>query len=263
MGIINVTPDSFSDGGRALAVADAVALAQRHVAEGADLLDLGGESSRPGAEPVGLDEEVRRVLPALESILAAGVDLPISIDTSKAEVARRALGIGACIINDITALQGDPEMIRVAAESGAGIVLMHMRGTPQTMQNDTHYVDVIGEVHDHLSRRVEDLEAQGIPRIRAAVDPGFGFAKKRAHNWDLLRHLDRFGSLGCAVLIGTSRKGFLSREIGRPTAERTTASVVSSLIGIQNGAGIVRVHDVGPMVEAISVWIAFRRNGQS
>jgi dihydropteroate synthase len=255
MGIINVTPDSFSDGGRALALADALTLARQHAAEGADILDIGGESSRPGAEPVPLEEELRRVLPAVEAI-AAEVPLPISVDTTKAEVARRALAAGACIINDISALQADPEMLAVVAESGAGIVLMHMRGTPQTMQENTHYADVVDEVYDVLARRVGFVEAQGIPRTRIAIDPGIGFAKRTAHNFDLLRNLDRFGSLGCAILIGTSRKGFLGKATRRPPGERTTASVVSSLLGILQGAGIVRVHDVGPMVDAVRIWMA-------
>jgi dihydropteroate synthase len=255
MGIVNATPDSFSDGGRALASDSAIALGRALAAQGADLLDLGGESSRPGAEPVPVEEELRRVIPVIEG-LAGPAGVPISVDTTKAEVARRALAAGAAIVNDITALGGDPEMPRVAADSGAGVVLMHMRGEPKTMQLDPRYDDVVAEVYEYLARRVEWAEAQGIPRSRIAVDPGIGFGKTFEHNLDLLRNLRRFASLGCAVLIGTSRKGFLGTLTGRPATERATASVVSSLAASLQGADVLRVHDVGPMVDAIKVWEA-------
>jgi dihydropteroate synthase len=255
MGIVNVTPDSFSDGGLAGTVEGAVAYALRLIAEGADLLDLGGESSRPGAEPVALDEELRRVIPVVEA-LAPRVAVPISVDTTKAEVARQALRAGASIINDIRGLDGDPDLSRLVAEAGAGVVLMHMAGTPQTMQVDPRYDDVVREVRDDLARRIERAEALGIPRERIAIDPGIGFGKTFEHNLELLRNLDRFANLGCALLIGTSRKGFLGTLTGREVGERATASVVSSLAAVARGANVVRVHDVGPMVDALTVWTA-------
>ncbi len=257
MGIVNVTPDSFSDGGLAGTLEAAVTHALRLVAEGADLLDLGGESSRPGAEPVPLDEELRRVIPVVEA-LATLVTVPISVDTTKAEVARRALRAGASIINDIRGLDGDPELSRLVAESGAGVVLMHMAGTPQTMQVDPRYDDVVQEVRDDLARRIERAEALGITRDRIAIDPGIGFGKTLAHNLELLRNLDRFANLGRALLVGTSRKGFLGTLTGRPVGDRATASVVSSLAAVARGANVVRVHDVGPMVDAIKVWTALQ-----
>ncbi len=255
MGIVNVTPDSFSDGGLAGTLDGAVAHALHLVAEGADLLDLGGESSRPGADPIPLDEELRRVIPVVEALVPL-VTVPISIDTTKAEVARRALRAGASIINDIRGLDGDPDLSRLVAESGAGVVLMHMAGTPQTMQVDPRYDDVVREVRDDLARRIERAEASGIPRVRIAIDPGIGFGKTFEHNLELLRNLDRFANLGCALLVGTSRKGFLGTLTGRAVGGRATASVVSSLAAVARGANVVRVHDVGPMVDAIKVWTA-------
>ena len=257
MGIVNVTPDSFSDGGRAATRDVAIAHALRLVDEGADLLDIGGESSRPGAEPVPEDEELRRVLPVVEA-LAPRVPVPISVDTTKAGVAVRALRAGASIVNDITALGGDPDLPRVVAESGAGVVLMHMAGTPRTMQDDPRYGDVVGDVRDFLAGRIAEVESLGIPRARVAIDPGIGFGKTLEHNLELLRNLDRFATLGCAVLIGTSRKGFLGALTGRPVAERATASVVSSLAAATRGAHVVRVHDVAPMVDAIKIWAELR-----
>ena len=262
MGIVNLTPDSFSDGGRIAGLDDAVVRARRLVAEGADLLDLGGESSRPGSEPVSLEEELHRVIPVVEA-LSGGLAVPISIDTTKAEVARRALDAGAAIINDITAMAGDPEMGRVAAESGAGVVLMHMRGVPRTMQQDPRYSDVVREIHDFLARRLDWAESIGIPRDRIAIDPGIGFGKTVEHNLEILRNLRRFDTLGCAVVIGTSRKGFLGTITGRAMPERATASVVSSLAACAAGARIVRVHDVAPMVDAIKGWGAVQGWGET
>src|SRR5512135_3549409 len=244
MGIVNVTPDSFSDGGRAWTRDDAVAQALRLVDEGADLLDIGGESSRPGAEPVAAEEELRRVVPVVEA-LAPRVGAPISVDTTKAEVARRALEAGAAIINDIRALGGDPALPRLAAEARAGVVLMHLAGTPRTMQVHPRYGDVLREVRDYLAARI-------------AIDPGIGFGKTFEHNLELLRNLDQFATLGCAIVIGTSRKGLLGTLTGRPVSERATASVVSSLAAATQGAHVVRVHDVGPMADAIKVWTALR-----
>jgi dihydropteroate synthase len=262
MGIVNVTPDSFSDGGRLAGPEDALDHARRLTAAGADLLDLGGESSRPGSEPVPIDAELRRVLPAAE-LLAAEAGVPLSVDTTKAEVARRALAVGAAIINDITAMAADPEMARVIAEAGAGVVLMHMRGVPKTMQDDPRYEDVAGEVYEFLARRVEWAESRGIPRERIAVDPGIGFGKTTAHNLEILRNLGRFATLGCAVLIGTSRKGFLGTITGRGTGDRATASAVSALVACVAGARVVRVHDVSATVDAIKVWGAVRGWGGS
>ncbi len=262
MGIVNVTPDSFSDGGRLADPRDAVDHAHRLVAEGADLLDLGGESSRPGSEPVPVEEELRRVLPVVEA-LAAEARVPVSVDTTKAEVARRALRAGAAIINDITAMGADPEMARVVAEAGAGVVLMHMRGVPRTMQDDPRYEDVIREVYDFLADRLDWAVARGIPRERIAVDPGIGFGKTMAHNLEILRNLRRFDTLGCVVLIGTSRKQFLGTITGRGPAGRATASAVSSLAACAAGARVVRVHDVAATVDAIKVWGTIRGWGGS
>jgi dihydropteroate synthase len=262
MGIVNLTPDSFSDGGSTPNPQAALVKAQRLVAEGADLLDLGGESSRPGAEPVSLAEELRRVIPVVEAIVSQ-MTVPLSIDTTKAEVARRAIQAGAVIINDITALGADQAMMRVAADTGAGVVLMHMQGTPATMQLDPHYDDVVTEVYDFLAHRVELAVANGVPRERIAVDPGIGFGKRFLHNVEILRSLRRFESLGCVILIGTSRKGFLAKITGRPVVEGAPASAVSSLAAFLQGARIARVHDVAPMVDTIKVWTALRGWGNS
>ena len=256
MGILNVTPDSFSDGGAAFAFDEAVARAQALVAEGADILDIGGESSRPGAIAVTVEEEIRRVLPLVE-VLTASTDVPLSIDTTKPEVARRALGFGASIVNDISALD-DLELARVIADFDAGVVLMHMQGNPQTMQLNPRYDDVVGEVYEALARRVEAAEAFGIERNRIAIDPGIGFGKTFNHNLALLRNLGRFATLGCVVLVGISRKGLLKTITGRPITERATASVVASLASTVDGAQVVRVHDVGAMADALKVWEAIK-----
>jgi dihydropteroate synthase len=252
MAIVNCTPDSFSDGGRNSSLESALAHSRRLVAEGAEILDIGGESSRPGAEPVTLEEELRRVIPVIEA-LAGETSLPISIDTTKAEVARQAIAAGASIINDISALGFDPTMASVAADSGAGVVLMHMRGTPATMQNEAKYDDVVTEVYDYLARRIEWSVARGISPERIAIDPGIGFAKNHPHSVAILR----------AILIGVSRKGFLGAITGRPLGERAWASAVSSLVGCVHGARVVRVHDVAPMVDAIKVWTALHGWGDS
>jgi dihydropteroate synthase len=257
MGVVNVTPDSFSDGGRFTTVDRACEQARKLVAEGAHLLDVGGESSRPGAERVSVEEELRRVIPTLEA-LAEQAGVPTSVDTTKLEVARRALEAGASIINDIEGFAGKNEMIRLAADTGAGVVILHMAGTPQTMQIDPRYVNVVAEVYEFLARQVEAAEAGGIPRACIAIDPGIGFGKKSAHNLDLLRNIGRFASLGCVVLIGVSRKGFLSKLTSRRTNELVTATVVSSLAAAVAGASVVRVHDVGPMADAIKIWTAQR-----
>jgi dihydropteroate synthase len=252
MGVVNVTPDSFSDGGRWPSAQDASAHAVRLAEQGADLLDVGGESSRPGAEPVSAEEERRRVIPAIEAIVA-GTSRPVSVDTAKPEVARAALEAGASVVNDIGGLR-DPAMARVLAETDAGLVLMHMAGTPRTMQLRPRYEDVVVEVYDYLARQVDSAGTMGIERGRIAIDPGIGFGKTIEHNLLILRGLRRFANLGCAVLVGTSRKGFLGTITGRPVEDRVSGSVTSSLAALANGADVVRVHDVGPMVDAIKVW---------
>ena len=258
MGIVNLTPDSFSDGGRISSTAEAASFSRRMIAQGADLLDLGGESTRPGAEPISLEQELARVVPVVLE-LSGTISIPISVDTTKAAVARAALAAGASIINDISALAADPEMAALAADSGAGVVLMHMQGTPATMQASPHYGDVVTEVHDFLARRVEWAEKRGIPRERIAVDPGIGFGKTREHNLAILRNLERFANLGCAVMIGVSRKGFLGSITGRPVSERAAASVASALEACLRGARVVRVHDVAATADAIRVWAALGR----
>lgn len=257
MGIVNVTPDSFSDGGLTLEPAEALRHARALVAEGASLLDLGGESTRPGSDAVSLEEELRRVMPVLEPLCRMDM-VPISIDTSKSRVAELALARGASIVNDVSALRADPEMVRVIARSGAGVVLMHMQGQPKTMQQNPHYNNVVTEVLEFLAERVAWAMSQGITRSQIAVDPGIGFGKRLEHNLELLRNLGRFATLGCVVVVGTSRKGFLGAISGRGVSERMVASTVSSLAACAAGAGVVRVHDVAAMVDAIKVWTALR-----
>jgi dihydropteroate synthase len=257
MGIVNLTPDSFSEGGRLAGSAESVAFALRLASQGAHILDFGGESTRPGASPVSLDEELRRVIPVVQAT-AEQLAIPISVDTTKAEVARLALAAGASIINDISSLSADPDMARVAAATGAGVVLMHMQGTPATMQANPSYHDVVSEVYDFLAFRVEWAEARGIPRQQIAVDPGIGFGKTPLHNLEILRNLERFDTLGCPILIGLSRKGFLGSITGRPVSDRAAATVAASLDACRRGARIVRVHDVAQMVDAIRVWTALR-----
>lgn len=253
MGIVNVTPDSFSDGGRHFDTAQAVAHARQLVAEGADLLDIGGESSRPGAQPVAPEEELRRVLPVIEAL--AGDGIPLSVDTVKPEVMRRAVAAGASLINDIAALQA-PGALEAAAESGAAVCLMHMQNDPRTMQADPRYGDVVAEVHDFLARRVVAAQAAGIAAERIVVDPGFGFGKRLEHNLALLRQLARFGDLGACVLAGLSRKSMLGELTGRKVSQRGAASVAAALLAAQNGAKILRVHDVAATRDALAVWQA-------
>ena len=257
MGIVNVTPDSFSDGGRVFTPLAAVEHARDLVCKGANLLDLGGESTRPGSEPVPLEEELRRVLPVVDE-LAASAGVPLSIDTSKAAVAELALTRGASIINDVTALRGDPDMARVVAETGAGVVLMHMLGEPGTMQRDPRYRDVVSEVRSFLEERIAWCESRGIPRCRIAVDPGLGFGKTFEHNLKLLQNLEQFANLGCTLLVGISRKGFLGTLTGRVVSERVVGSAVSSLAAALAGAQVLRVHDVEAMADTIRVWTAMR-----
>jgi dihydropteroate synthase len=255
MCIVNVTPDSFSDGGRYFDEAAAVAQALQLVADGADLLDIGGESTRPYSDPISADEELRRVLPVFEK-LAAEVRIPISIDTSKSAVARAAIEAGAEIINDITGLTGDPAMIDLAVESGVGVCAMHMQGTPRTMQDNPTYSDVVAEVHEYLRERRDALVSAGISREQICLDPGIGFGKTHEHNITLMRHGYRFHDLGCPLLVGHSRKGFLGVLIGDKEADRTNATVGAALALAVQGVQIVRVHDVRPLREALAAFDA-------
>jgi dihydropteroate synthase len=251
MGVINVTPDSFSDGGNFIAVGTAVDHGLRLAGEGAEILDIGGESTRPGAAPVTAEEELRRVIPVIER-LAGKTSAALSIDTSKASVARAAVEAGAEIINDVTALRGDEEMARVAAESRSAVVLMHMRGTPRTMQQDPQYGDVVTEVADHLEQRVAAARAAGIENDRVAIDPGIGFGKTVEHNLQLVAGLGRFASLGHPVLLGVSRKSFLATAAQCPEVEdRDVPTAVLTAEGYRLGARIFRVHAVRPNVQAL------------
>ncbi len=255
MGIVNVTPDSFSDGGQHCTTDAAVAHALQLVRDGADLLDIGGESSRPGAEPVSLDEELRRVIPVVEQ-LAKATPVPISVDTVKPEVARQALASGACIINDITALQ-DREMAAVVREFGAGVILMHMQGTPQTMQTNPNYRDVAADVGAFLERRMQSLVQQGIAVETIALDPGIGFGKTHEHTLEQIRRLQEFQRFGRPVCLGVSRKGFIGIITGRPRNGRTVGSVAVACHALAHGAAqIIRVHDVAEHRDAVRVFAA-------
>jgi dihydropteroate synthase len=255
MGIVNVTPDSFSDGGRHATVDAAVAHALRLAEEGADVLDVGGESTRPGAEDVPLEEELRRVIPVIER-LARETALPISVDTSKPEVMRAAVDAGAGMINDVYALRREGAL-DIAAACGVPVVLMHMQGEPRTMQEAPQYEDVVAEVHRFLAERIFAAEMAGIPKKRIVIDPGFGFGKTREHNLALLAQLARFGELGVPVLAGLSRKRTIGELTGRTTpAERVHGSVAAALIAAQRGARLLRVHDVAATVDALKVWDA-------
>lgn len=253
MGVVNITPDSFSDGGNFASTRAAVAHARELIDEGADILDIGGESTRPGAGGVTLDEERRRVLPVLEQI--AGGKVPVSVDTQKPELMREALAAGASMINDINALL-TPGAVEAIAASTAAVCLMHKRGTPADMQVDPHYDDVVAEVLAFLQERVRSVQAAGIAAERIVVDPGFGFGKTLAHNLELLRHLDRFVATGATVLAGVSRKAMLGRITGRDVGERLPASIAAALIAVGKGARIVRVHDVAATRDALAVWQA-------
>ncbi len=252
MGVVNVTPDSFSDGGVNYRAEDAVAAVRRMVEEGAAIVDVGGESTRPGSEGVSLDEELRRVLPVLERV--AG-ELPVSIDTAKAEVARRALALGAELVNDVTALRADPELAGIVADSGAYLCLMHMKGEPRTMQVDPTYDDVVSEVAAFLEERLRVAVAEGVPEERVCLDPGIGFGKTVEHNFELLRQLDELVALGRPVVIGFSRKRSLGRVLGDPEATTgpLSASLAAAVAAYERGATILRVHDVKEHVEALAV----------
>ncbi len=255
MGILNVTPDSFSDGGRYQDTSSAIDHALQLAAEGADLLDIGGESTRPYAEAVDPQTELQRVLPVIEAI-ARRISIPISIDTSKASVARQAIAAGAEIINDVTALLGDPEMLAVALESHAGLCVMHMLGTPQTMQDNPAYGDVVDDVLGYLRRRRDELVAAGIDIARIALDPGIGFGKTHQHNLELAARAYRLHELGCPVLVGHSRKTFIGKVIGDKQVDRTAGTIGVALSLAAQGVQILRVHDVAPVRQALELFAA-------
>ncbi|MDN3518836.1 dihydropteroate synthase [Aquisalimonas lutea] len=256
MGIVNITPDSFSDGGAFLSADDALAQARRLVAEGADIVDLGGESTRPGAEAVPLDEELRRVLPVLRR-LHAELDVPVSVDTAKPEVMAAAAEAGAGMINDVRALREDGAL-EAAAATGLPVCLMHMQGEPRTMQSNPAYDDVVAEVRSFLAARVDACLRAGIPRERLVVDPGFGFGKNLSHNYRLLGELGALRDLELPLLVGMSRKSMLGKLVDRPAHERVPASVAAAVLAAWQGAAIIRVHDVAATVDAMAVVTAAR-----
>jgi dihydropteroate synthase len=256
MGVVNITPDSFSDGGKFFDAKAAVVHARRLVEEGADILDIGGESSRPGALPVSVSQELDRILPVLNGL--KGIEKPLSVDTRRPEVMQAALSAGASMINDIEALTA-PGALETVAKSQCAVCLMHMKGEPASMQQDPHYDDVVGEVASFLKNRVEHAVQAGIARDRIVVDPGFGFGKTAAHNLELLRRLREFSSLNLPLLAGLSRKSTLGALTGRPAEERLAASLAAALLALQGGATILRVHDVKETRDVMAVWQAFTR----
>jgi dihydropteroate synthase len=254
MGVLNVTPDSFSDGGQFMDKELALRHAERMAGEGAAILDVGGESSRPGSEPVPLAEELRRVIPIIKRIRGRFPDLLLSIDTYKAETARQAIAAGADIVNDISALRADPAMIEILQRSDAGVILMHMRGTPKTMQLNPSYNDVVAEVFEFLQERRDELVSRGIDRRRIAIDPGYGFGKRVQDNVQLIRWLDRFAELGQPVVVGISRKSTIAQLLGNPKLpahERLWSTVALTSLLREKGAHVFRVHDVRPNLEAL------------
>jgi dihydropteroate synthase len=255
MGIVNVTPDSFSDGGQHFTTDAALAHALQLLDEGADILDIGGESTRPNAEPVSVQQELDRVMPILEGL--RGAPVPLSIDTWKTAVMRAAIAAGATLVNDVNALQ-DEGALDVVANSTARVCLMHKQGTPQTMQKQPRYDNVLDKVSDFLSQRIHAAEAAGIPRSRILIDPGFGFGKTLDHNLTLLRHLSHFAQLGVPVLAGLSRKSMLGAITGQNEHHRLAASLAAALIAAQHGAAILRVHDVRATVDVLKVWEAVK-----
>ena len=259
MGILNVTPDSFSDGGLYFDRKTAVEHALRMVEDGADIIDIGGESTRPGAEPVPLDEELRRTIPVIEAI-ASKVDVPISIDTYKAEVAKRAIEAGASVVNDISGLRFDPEMASVVAETGAAVVVMHIKGTPRDMQKNPKYQDLFGEIIEYLRGSMEIAKKAGVPEERIIIDPGIGFGKRPEHNLQIINRLDRFSVLGRPILVGPSRKSFIGLILDNlPPAERVEGTAAAVAISVFKGASIVRVHDVKAMSRVVRVADAIKR----
>lgn len=257
MGVVNVTPDSFSDGGMFFDLPKAVAHGEALLAAGAHLLDIGGESTRPGAQSVSLEEELQRVIPVLQAFKGR---VALSIDTSKAEVARQAIEAGASLVNDVTAGRGEPELLKVAARGGAAVCLMHMKGTPRTMQQSPTYADVVGEVREFLREAIERAVAAGVPRERVLIDPGIGFGKTFDHNLSLLKHLGALRELKAPIVLGTSRKAFLGHVTGgKPAAQRVVATAATVAIAAFSGvAEFVRVHDVAEAKDAAAVGDAIR-----
>ena len=251
MGVVNVTPDSFSDGGLYLDPEAAIGHGRELAVAGAEILDLGGESTRPGADPVGEEEELRRVVPVVQGLQGTGAQ--ISVDTSKAAVAAAALDAGAEIVNDVTALRGDPDMASVCAERGATVVLMHMLGDPRTMQRDPRYDDVVNDVKAFLGARLEAAVAAGIDEDRVWLDPGIGFGKTGAHNMELLRRLGELRELGRPLVVGTSRKSFIGKVDGSDAAHRLGGTIASSVLAAAEGAEVLRVHDVAEVRQALTV----------
>jgi dihydropteroate synthase len=258
MGIVNVTPDSFSDGGQFLDTRKAIEHGQRLAEEGAAILDIGGESTRPGAQPVGVDEELRRVIPVIEGLTKTGAVL--SVDTSKPEVMRAAAAAGAGLINDVYALRL-PGALEAAAESGCAICLMHMQGEPRTMQKDPQYGDVVNEVKAFLQARVQSCRAAGVPIERIAIDPGFGFGKTLAHNATLLNGLHALTATGLPVLVGVSRKSMIGKILDKPAAERLYGGLALAVMAVTKGARIVRTHDVAATVDAVKTVAAIQAGG--
>ena len=250
MGVVNVTPDSFSDGGRYLDSAKALSHAKKLIDDGADLVDIGGESTRPGAQPVSEDEELARVLPLVQALRDSPI--PVSVDTRRPRVMREAIQAGASMINDVEALES-PGALEAVAASDCGLCLMHKKGDPATMQRDPSYADVVAEVKAYLAARIDAAERAGIARDRITIDPGFGFGKNRAHNLELLRRLAEFRSLGVAVIAGLSRKSMLGGITGKPVDERLAASIAAAVLAAERGAHILRVHDVAETKDALAV----------
>jgi dihydropteroate synthase len=253
MGVVNVTPDSFSDGGAYLDSAAATAHGIQLEREGATMLDIGGESTRPGAAPVPVEEELRRVIPVIEGLVAAGTRARISIDTSKAPVASAALDAGATLVNDVTALRGDPQMPGLVAERKVDVCLMHMLGDPRTMQLDPRYDDVVDDVKAFLQERMTVAVAAGIAQARILLDPGIGFGKTVAHNLELLRRLDEVVALGRPIVVGTSRKSFIGKLTGREVDDRIAGTIATNVLAFERGARVFRVHDVAPVLDALKV----------
>jgi dihydropteroate synthase len=258
MGILNVTPDSFSDGGRFHRFEDAIAQGMGMIQEGADIIDVGGESTRPGSDPVTLEEELSRVIPVISS-LAQKTDVPISIDTYKSEVARRALDAGAQMINDISALRFDPKMKRIAGEHQVPVILMHIKGTPKDMQKDPSYEDVIGEITQYLRESIQLAYEGEIEKERILIDPGIGFGKRFQDNLNILKNLREFSILRCPILIGCSRKSFIGKILDLPVGERLEGSLAALAVAVMNGANIVRVHDVKESKRVAGLVDAIRR----
>ncbi|WP_156000799.1 dihydropteroate synthase [Thioalkalivibrio sp. ALJT] len=261
MGILNVTPDSFSDGGRYTRVDAALARAREMVAEGAEILDIGGESTRPGAEPVGLDEERRRVLPVVEA-LSAAFDVPLSVDTMKPELMREAVAAGAGLLNDVNGFRAEGALdvaVEAAREQGVALCAMHMQGAPQSMQQAPQYRDVVAEVEDFLAARAATLQDAGVPRAQILLDPGFGFGKTLEHNLALFRGLPRLAGAGLPLLVGVSRKSMIGALLGdRPVQARDPGSAIAALLAVQAGARVLRVHDVGATRDALTLYSALQ-----